>query len=65
MMNYRQYAAVSLVRSGWVRLHSVHSLPVQPDWQAHKRWLALRSVAQSVSAFRSTKTAVARHQTSS
>jgi len=35
---------------------------VQPDWQAHKRWLALRSVAQSVSAFRSTKTAIARQR---
>lgn len=62
MMNYRQSGAVSLVRSGWVRLHSVHSLPVQPDWQAHKRWLALRSVAQSVSAYRSTKIAVVRRQ---
>ena len=57
----RRYAAVSLVRSGWVRLHSVHSLPVQPDWQAHKRWLALRSVGLPVSGFRFTKTAVARH----
>ena len=62
-MSCRQYAAVLPVRSGWVRLHSVHSLPVQPDWQAHKRWLALRSVAQSVTAFRSTKTAVVRHPT--
>jgi len=59
-MSCRQYAAVSLVRSGWVRLHSVRSLPVQPDWQAHKRWLALRSVAQPVNAFRSTKIGIAR-----
>lgn len=65
MMNCRQSGVVSLVRSGWVRLHSVHSLLVQPDWQAHKRWLALRSVAQSVSAFRSTKIGIARRQTSS
>lgn len=65
MMNYRQFGVVSLVRSGWVRLHSVRSLPVQPDWQAHKRWLALRSVAQPVSAYRSTKIVVARRQTSS
>lgn len=62
MMNYRQFGVVSLARSAWVRLHSVHSLFVQPDWQAHKRWLAPRSVAQPVSAYRSTKIAVARRQ---
>jgi hypothetical protein len=60
-MSCRQYAAGSQARSGWVLLHSVRSLPVQPDWQARKRWLALRSVAQPVNAFRFTKTAVARH----
>ena len=61
MTSCHRSGAVSQVKSGWVRLHSVRSLPVQPDWQAHKRWLALRSVAQSVTAYRFTKTAVVRH----
>ena len=63
MTNCHPSVAGLRARSAWVRLHSVHSLPVQPDWQAHKRWLDPRSVAQSVSAFRFTKTVVARHQT--